>query len=987
MASTSGSRSGAGKKNTSSSSRTRSSSNNKSKTSKTNSKSRSQQTIRTEEESAITNEIILIGVFALSILLFLCNFGIIGPVGNAVSHVMFGIFGMMAYVVPVLIFLGIAFGISNKGNMFAAFKIAAAVLLILLIGVVLELIGGQVPSMEKYSVELLYTVSADSKAGGGVLAGSLAYLLNHFMGMVGAVLLVIVLAIICLVVITEKSFVSGVRVGGRKVYESAREETRVRKERAQKRKEELEARREEEYRLREEEKARKDAEKILRMDKRVSGVMIDTTLAGQNGGPVEELPARTRNDIHEITVEDLAAEKKEAVKVAPKADNIIDFDRIQIHTASQMTLEENDKFGEGMPAETAPEPDPLAQTYRNSDVFSDMKEVSPIHITVKPAGEARSTIFDAQLPDKEEPAGGELYDQVPEQEILPWEEPDSGEPLLQEAMAPAAGMERPKASLPDGSDRVAGGKAPGVYDTGKPAGQAAMDEMRKEGAAAVTHTEAPKKERPYHFPPLSLLQKPGSKNTGDGVKELKNTAAKLQQTLATFGVKVTITDISQGPSVTRYELQPEQGVKVSKILGLADDIKLNLAAMDIRIEAPIPGKAAIGIEVPNKENTMVALRELMESKEFCDFPSKLSFAVGKDIGGKVVVSDIAKMPHMLIAGSTGSGKSVCINTLIMSILYKARPDEVKLILVDPKVVELSVYNGIPHLLIPVVTDPKQASAALHWGVAEMTDRYQKFADHNVRDLKGYNKKVEEQRAKGDPTAPDKLPQIVIIVDELADLMMVSPGEVEESICRLAQLARAAGIHLIIATQRPSVDVITGLIKANMPSRVAFAVSSGVDSRTILDMNGAEKLLGKGDMLFYPQGYSKPARIQGAFVSDGEVSDVVDFLKNQVIGNVYDDQIVEKVKTMESAGGGAGGASGGGGPERDAYFEEAGKFIIDKDKASIGMLQRVFKIGFNRAARIMDQLAEAGVVGEEEGTKPRKVLMSPEQFEQYIEESL
>lgn len=987
MASTSGSRSGAGKKNTSSSSRTRSSSNNKSKTSKTNSKSRSQQTIRTEEESAITNEIILIGVFALSILLFLCNFGIIGPVGNAVSHVMFGIFGMMAYVVPVLIFLGIAFGISNKGNMFAAFKIAAAVLLILLIGVVLELIGGQVPSMEKYSVELLYTVSADSKAGGGVLAGSLAYLLNHFMGMVGAVLLVIVLAIICLVVITEKSFVSGVRVGGRKVYESAREETRVRKERAQKRKEELEARREEEYRLREEEKARKDAEKILRMDKRVSGVMIDTTLAGQSGGQAEELPARTRNDIHEITVEDLAAEKKEAVKVAPKADNIIDFDRIQIHTASQMTLEENDKFGEGMPAETAPEPDPLAQTYRNSDVFSDMKEVSPIHITVKPAGEARSTIFDAPLPDKEEPAGGELYDQVPEQEILPWEEPDSGEPLLQEAMAPAAGMERPKASLPEGRDRFAGGKAPGAYDTGKPAGQAAMDEMRKEGAAAVTHTEAPKKERPYHFPPLSLLQKPGSKNTGDGVKELKNTAAKLQQTLATFGVKVTITDISQGPSVTRYELQPEQGVKVSKILGLADDIKLNLAAMDIRIEAPIPGKAAIGIEVPNKENTMVALRELMESKEFRDFPSKLSFAVGKDIGGKVVVSDIAKMPHMLIAGSTGSGKSVCINTLIMSILYKARPDEVKLILVDPKVVELSVYNGIPHLLIPVVTDPKQASAALHWGVAEMTDRYQKFADHNVRDLKGYNKKVEEQRAKGDPTAPDKLPQIVIIVDELADLMMVSPGEVEESICRLAQLARAAGIHLIIATQRPSVDVITGLIKANMPSRVAFAVSSGVDSRTILDMNGAEKLLGKGDMLFYPQGYSKPARIQGAFVSDGEVSDVVDFLKNQVIGNVYDDQIVEKVKTMESAGGGAGGASGGGGPERDAYFEEAGKFIIDKDKASIGMLQRVFKIGFNRAARIMDQLAEAGVVGEEEGTKPRKVLMSPEQFEQYIEESL
>ena len=434
--------------------------------------------------------------------------------------------------------------------------------------------------------------------------------------------------------------------------------------------------------------------------------------------------------------------------------------------------------------------------------------------------------------------------------------------------------------------------------------------------------------------------------------------------------------------MTRYELQPEAGVKVSKIVNLADDIKLNLAATDIRIEAPIPGKAAVGIEVPNKENSLVALRDLLESKEFQSFPENLAFAVGKDIAGKTVVTDIAKMPHMLIAGSTGSGKSVCINTLIMSILYKASPDDVKMIMIDPKVVELSVYNGIPHLLIPVVTDPKKASAALHWGVAEMTDRYKKFADFNVRDMKGYNKKVEAMG--GAPDAPAKLPQIVIIVDELADLMMVAPGEVEESICRLAQLARAAGIHLIIATQRPSVDVITGLIKANMPSRVAFAVSSGVDSRTILDMNGAEKLLGKGDMLFYPQGYSKPARVQGAFVSDKEVGDVVDFLKNQAIGNVYREDVQEQIQSMGSAAA-AGGA--GGGSVRDDYFVEAGRFIIDKDKASIGLLQRAFKIGFNRAARIMDQLYEAGVVGEEEGTKPRKILMSTEQFEQYIEESV
>ena len=490
----------------------------------------------------------------------------------------------------------------------------------------------------------------------------------------------------------------------------------------------------------------------------------------------------------------------------------------------------------------------------------------------------------------------------------------------------------------------------------------------------------------YMFPPLSRLQK-GAAASNDNSAELKETALRLRDTLHTFGVNVTITDISQGPSVTRYELQPEQGVKVSKIVGLADDIKLNLAATDIRIEAPIPGKAAIGIEVPNKENMMVALRDLLESKQFQEFDSKLAFAVGKDIAGQTVVADIAKMPHMLIAGSTGSGKSVCINTLIMSILYKAHPDDVKLIMVDPKVVELSVYNGIPHLLIPVVTDPKKASAALHWAVSEMEDRYRKFADFNVRDLKGYNKKLESMRDGGEADVPNKLPQIVIIVDELADLMMVSPGEVEESICRLAQLARACGIHLIIATQRPSVDVITGLIKANMPSRVAFAVSSGVDSRTILDMVGAEKLLGKGDMLFYPQGYSKPARIQGAFVSDKEVSDVVDFLKNQMIGNTYAEDIEEKIKNMGASSGGSSGSSSGGGSGLDEYFEEAGRFIIeniDKNKASVGSLQRLLKIGFNRAARIMDQLCEYGVVGESEGTKARKVLMTMEEFERLLE---
>ncbi len=502
-----------------------------------------------------------------------------------------------------------------------------------------------------------------------------------------------------------------------------------------------------------------------------------------------------------------------------------------------------------------------------------------------------------------------------------------------------------------------------------------------EAEAAAKEAENPPRPE-YVFPPFDLLKKGKSKTNAGQDQEIRQTAAKLQQTLNSFGVHVTVTNVSCGPSVTRYELLPEQGVKVSRIVSLADDIKLNLAAADIRIEAPIPGKSAVGIEVPNAENTTVPLRDLLESEEFQNHKSKLAFATGKDLGGKVVVSDIAKMPHLLIAGATGSGKSVCINTIIMSIIYKAKPEEVKLIMIDPKVVELSVYNGIPHLFIPVVTDPKKAAGALNWGVAEMTDRYAKFAEVGARDLKGYNQKIEALKDVDDPNKPEKLPQIVIIVDELADLMMVAPGEVEDSICRLAQLARAAGIHLIIATQRPSVNVITGLIKANMPSRIAFSVSSGVDSRTIIDMYGAEKLLGKGDMLFYPQGYQKPARVQGAFVSDEEVSDVVDFLKNSNGGFTYDPEMEQKIaKAQQSAA-----IAQNGGSDTDELFTQAGQFIIEKDKASIGMLQRVFKIGFNRAARIMDQLSDAGVVGPEEGTKPRKILMSQEQFENYLEQN-
>lgn len=522
-------------------------------------------------------------------------------------------------------------------------------------------------------------------------------------------------------------------------------------------------------------------------------------------------------------------------------------------------------------------------------------------------------------------------------------------------------------------------KAP-VKRNRKKAGADAIAQETASVAQAVSENEV--KKETYHTPPFSLLTR-GKKGGGDSDTHLRETAGKLQDTLHSFGVNVTVTNVSCGPSVTRYELQPEQGVKVSKIVGLADDIKLNLAAADIRIEAPIPGKAAVGIEVPNKENSAVMLRDLLESTEFKNSASNVSFAVGRDIAGRCVVADIARMPHLLIAGATGSGKSVCINTLIMSILYKASPDQVRLIMVDPKVVELSVYNGIPHLMIPVVTDPKKAAGALNWAVAEMTRRYQAFAEHQVRDMKGYNEKVSQIEPDENGNKPDTMPQIVIIVDELADLMMVAPGEVEESICRLAQLARAAGIHLVLATQRPSVNVITGLIKANMPSRIAFSVSSGVDSRTIIDMNGAEKLLGKGDMLFYPSGYQKPVRVQGAFVSDKEVQKVTDYLKDHNGDAAYSQEVVEHMNSSTVGGNMMSGSDSA--SERDTYFVDAGKLIIDKEKASIGMLQRMFKIGFNRAARIMDQLCEAGVVGPEEGTKPRKVLMSMEEFEQYIEE--
>lgn len=486
--------------------------------------------------------------------------------------------------------------------------------------------------------------------------------------------------------------------------------------------------------------------------------------------------------------------------------------------------------------------------------------------------------------------------------------------------------------------------------------------------------------KPYKIPPLNILTK-GVGTNGTSDNEYKQTAIKLQQTLSTFGINVKVTDISCGPTVTRYELHPELGVRVANILALQDDIKLAIAAPSIRIEAPIPGKAAIGIEVPNKESNVVQLRDILESRDFKNSTAKIAFAIGKDIGGATLIADLAKMPHVLIAGATGSGKSVCINTLILSILYKYSPQDVKMIMIDPKMVELSGYNGIPHLLIPVVTDVKKATGALNWAVAEMEDRYKKFEAIGAKDIASYNEHIEAARksliANGQSTEdiPEKLPTIVIIVDELADMMMQCKSEVEPAIVRISQLARAAGMHLVIATQRPSVNVITGLIKANIPSRIALAVTSGVDSRTIIDTVGAERLLGHGDMLYNPQDAAKPIRAQGAYISESDIHKVVDYILNENITPDYDETTFSKMMVPKNDGG-IGGAN-----DKDELFAQAGRFIINKNKASIGNLQRAFRIGFTRAARIMDQLCEAGVVGPEQGTKPREILMSEEEFEE------
>ena len=856
----------------------------KKRTSSSKATASKRKTTVAKSDNALLREIIILMAIAFSIILFIANFGVGGVIGKAISSFFFGLFGLFEYIFPLVAIAVVLLAFSNRHNAVVRIKLITAGVVTIFVCALVQLISGN--HAAEWGFGQYYLQSAAHKNGGGLFGGFICKLFCMGFGTVGAYILDIVLIIIGLVIITERSFISGIKKGGKKMFATAKSDVEQYRESADKKRRE------------------REEAKLVRASNKVKGVAIDT-----------EIPKG----------DELEPEKPFSFESAiSQPESIFDGDILPFDEKKYSAAE-------------------------------DITQYAKMHYEEEQSGPFES--YTEENYDKED------RDFIDTDLIK--SEFEKEERTRHSDMEPVSFSGQPY--KPEYVERHTAASAELEQD-----GMAPVEEFVK-----VEPKVKPKRPARYFFPPLNLLKQGEKSEGGTSQDELRSTAVKLQQTLANFGVKVTVTDVSCGPSVTRYELQPEQGVKVSKIVSLADDIKLNLAASDIRIEAPIPGKAAVGIEVPNKTNSGVLLGDLIRGKEFKGNPSKIAFAAGMDIGGAPVMADIAKMPHLLIAGATGSGKSVCINTIIMSILYKARPDEVKLIMIDPKVVELSVYNGIPHLMIPVVTDPKKAAAALNWAVQEMTDRYNKFAQFGVRDMKGYNERVEAAADVNDENKPAKLPQLVIIIDELADLMMVSSNEVEDAIVRLAQLARAAGIHLVIATQRPSVNVITGLIKANVPSRIAFSVSSGIDSRTIIDMYGAEKLLGKGDMLFYPQGYQKPARVQGAFVSDEEVSAVVEYLKSHCDEAEYSNEITNHISNPGFE------ESKAFGSERDQYFAEAGRFIIEKERASIGMLQRVYKIGFNRAARIMDQLAEAGVVGPEEGTKPRKVMMTMDEFNNYL----
>ena len=1033
---------------------------------------------REQREREIRLDIALIVMLIIMLFLFLSMLGFGGSVGKVLADILFGLFGIVAWCVPVYLFLFSLLLLTNSMTTRMRVRLAALMILMLTGEAIahLQLQAAHLISLEApFSPLEAFRFCSGNHLGGGVIGGAVSWFLYYALRMVGSVVFLTGAALIGLLLLIQRSPAGALRSWhNRRANEDTPGFAERRRIYRQRRLEELEREREREL--------EREAEKILYREEREERRLAEpepartrrkrkrTPLSGRNmdlehtrlrgagqsrnssGYPMlyeEGIQGAVKRDVHEIVVLPAEGDDPMTVPAQPRRSRAAaagtvrplsggapdpDGTRYQkpgqdlpvIHNGYDDLSQEDSPSAEtmtGRRTERVPEGPELISPPQDTDynlsggrpVTAGQSRQGAAFTTAQgstPSRRQGSSLTTGQISPELKTSGQRSAGQAAEgPEVLTTvNNPDSSRsgrvrPASDSPDSYGSDRIRPAASDPD-SRRFSGKEdSRNTAATGK---TASAEASRTSGFSVPTEQElgeisvhrennagnkgagtgqkaAMRKGNNYVPPPFSLLDKGERRRNDETERELKETAHRLQETLRTFGVQVTVTDISQGPTVTRYELRPDKGVKVSKIINLSDDIKLRLAATDIRIEAPIPGKSAIGIEVPNKTETTVHLRDLLESQDFRRYDGRLPFAVGKDLGGRTVISDISRMPHVLIAGATGSGKSVCINTIILSILYRTSPDQVRLLLIDPKVVELSVYKKIPHLMVPVVTDARKASAALNWAVAEMEKRYHLFAAANVRDLAGFNALVTKSIKEGTDPGFEILPRLVIIVDELADLMMVAKSEVETAIVRLAQLARAAGIHLIIATQRPSVNVITGIIKANMPSRIAFAVTSQVDSRTILDMGGAEKLLGKGDMLFFPQNYQKPARIQGAFVSDDEVLRVVDFIRKNNRSEKHDEEAERQIEDIAENGTAAlASPEIRSDPGRDEHFEEAGRFIIEKNKASIGLLQRVFKIGFNRAARIMDQLADAGVVSEESSTRARQVLMTMPEFEEYLE---
>ncbi|MCR5687092.1 MAG: DNA translocase FtsK [Lachnospiraceae bacterium] len=953
---------------------------------------RSRRKLKKNNNPGIAEEILLFGTLGAAVLMFLGCLGLLGKFGRVVHDVLCGLFGLVGFLFPFIFFIVCAFIISNKWEKVAKIKLSASLVLIIVLCCASQLIFGRKlvnPDNNVGSVKAYYT---NGGVNGGFIGGILTRFFWKYIGIAGTVVILIVLFVICIVLLTDRSFFTSIKEGGRMFGADAKRNFEYRKKvnevRSMEREErDLErwAKRNEKHNRHVEKQELKRARQLEERKRRAEERRAEN--AGRMDFSASDLKSGAPKDIEEITP--VTEEADESLtypgeKVVPEEEIRALQGPESLFYANQSTFvstvkkpeepeadenpglltatklakrdlsgevteitgfyegaSEEELFGPPEPTETLP---PTVRTHHKISISRAEDDAA------REAYERDQFIDDEDTFEDDYSDVAEIFDRKNAKEIVPPVLPKTSHGI---SINPEASVKRETAAAP----------AP---------------------APKAKSTRSPKGGR-FKLPPVSLLNEAVITGKGSSSSELNETAMELKEVLEEFGLDIEIQGASRGPAVTRYEILMPTGVSVKKITGLSDDIMMRLGAKAIRIEAPIPGKKAVGIEIPNKETTMVHFRELIESRSFKNFDSRVAFAVGKDLAGDIVVADIAKMVHVLIAGATGSGKSVCINTIIMSILYKASPEEVRLIMIDPKMVELSVYNGIPHLLIPVVTNPKKASSALAWAVNEMEARYQKFSELDVRNIKGYNEKIA-----ADPTLSEdgqKMPQIVIVVDELADLMMTAAKEVEDLIVRLAQKARAAGIYLILATQRPSVDVITGLIKANMPSRIAFSVSSGVDSRTILDRPGAEKLLGYGDMFFFPTGYNNPARVQGAYVGDDEVARVAQFLKDQTDGGNYDlaaQSAVEAEAAMESSSSSSGGMVNPNGTFDD-LFVVAGQTVIETQKASIGMFQRKFKVGFNRAARIMDQLCDEGVVGPEEGTKPRKILMTMDEFNQLLEE--